>query len=168
MHKSAPKPTIHFCFTLNIIRKSITSSLVGNLLYLLYGTNQFAPAQEKELHMITVEVYINGEKDKMNQSRNVLSANVKYITGSIASAFSQPAHMVHVIPLVIPGKDLLLSKNLPDVLFKITSFVDGGEIPYADQLRDDLLASCIDLNTLHFRIGITNRTDQYGHSIYRT
>lgn len=117
--------------------------------------------------MITVEAYINGEKSKINQSRNVFSANLKYIVSCIANAFAQPAHHVIVVPFVIPGKDLSLGKNLPDILFKITNFVPAGTIPYADQLRDDLLESCIDMDSLYFKVGLANRSDQHAHSTHR-
>ncbi len=116
--------------------------------------------------MLLVELYINGDREKINRTRDILSQNLRVIRDNVAIVYAQPSQQVTIVPFIIPGKDVSLSKNLPDVLFKITGFTEGKKPPEAEQVRDQLLTACVHFETLTFKIGIVGNQVHCGESTH--
>ena len=115
--------------------------------------------------MILVEMYINGERTKASHTRHVICANLNYLRDNIAEHGSSQTHNIVIVPVFVSGKDTSMSKNLPDILFKITS---SGEQPLsADYLVEQFCASCFRLDELFFQVLIVGRSDAHAVCSHR-
>ena len=116
--------------------------------------------------MLLVKLYINGQKDRVRHTTDVLARNNRVVRDKLGDLFGSPTQSVIIVPLVIAGKDISLSKNMPDVLFEITSY-RNPLTPNAKVTSYALIESCVDLETLHLHILVTNRSDSTGSNFHR-
>ena len=116
--------------------------------------------------MLFVKLHINGEKIRVRHTTDVLARNIRTVRDVFSELFHTPSQAIVIVPQVVTGKDMSLSKNMPDVLVEITHSGDSTP-PNAKVACESLIESCIDFETLHFHVLITNLHNSFGSYYHR-